>query len=62
MRNKSVLKYVYISHVILYKHYDVWSSSRFVSWLNTSHESEFVRDFKEGLGSLWKALEEDHDA
>ena len=29
----------------------VWSL-----WLNTS---EFVRDFKEGLGSLLKALEED---
>ena len=26
---------------------------------HTSHESEFVRDFKEGLGSLLKALEED---
>ena len=32
----------------------VWSL-----WLDTSHESEFVRDFKEGLGSLLKALEED---
>ena len=52
-RNKSVLKYVYISHVILYNHYDAWSSS---------HESEFVRDFREGLGSLLKALEDDHDA
>ena len=29
---------------------------------HTSHESEFVRDFKEGLGSLLKALEEEHDA
>ena len=28
-------------------------------WLIKSHESEFVRDFKEGLGSLLKALEED---
>ena len=32
----------------------VWSL-----WLHTSHESEFVRDCKEGLGSLFKALEED---
>ena len=32
----------------------VWSL-----WLYTSHESEFVRDFKEGLGSLLKAIEED---
>ena len=30
----------------------VWSL-----WLDTSHESEFVRDFKEGLRSLLKALE-----
>ena len=29
---------------------------------HTFHESEFVRDFKEGLGSLLKELEEDHDA
>ena len=28
-------------------------------WLYTSHQYEFVRDFKEGLGSLLKALEED---
>ena len=27
--------------------------------LHTSHESEYIRDFKEGLGSLLKALEED---
>ena len=32
----------------------VWSL-----WLHTSHESEFVRDFNEGLGSLLEALEED---
>ena len=32
----------------------VWSL-----WLHTSHKSEFVRDFKEGLGSLLKALEDD---
>ena len=32
----------------------VWSL-----WLHTSHESEYIRDFKEGLGSLLKALEED---
>ena len=30
-----------------------------ILWLHTSHESEFVRHFKEGLGSLLKALEED---
>ena len=28
-------------------------------WLHTSHESEFVRDFKEGLGSFLKALQKD---
>ena len=26
---------------------------------HTSHESDFVQDFKEGLGSLLKALEAD---